>query len=357
MGAFNRFSVFPARIGDILLNQLGSADLRTANTKSEPVPGGAISRRAVITAFADPMSTIRTSDMDKILRGGSGSISGSEPKIDLRRGYAWSTGDSQASTLIQYQRRVDGGEFHDPDLFLHEVLSANKGYAHITEITADQDDPMGVQATIDLYHLSLDGVVDPVAWSSVSQLAQQPTFNDLFYLADVYVGDFNVTLAPTRLEGVQSVRISTGIQYVPKRAGGSPFATVGSIVRAMPEIRIRTTDLRSVVQLFPKASNVGSLFGYGFRGTPNTDAMAPYVKCFFARGVHGGTRVDYATTTHFAISCTAGDQTPDSISATEIDDGLIELVIRPIVNQALDITQPGGVTNLIYEPDVAIPTT
>lgn len=339
MVAFNRYSVFPAIIGGVQFQQLGSADLRSGTSKSEPIPGGLTTRQAVINAFADPMSTVRTADLQTAMQ-----------TIDLRSGKSW----SGPSSYIHFQHRVDGGEFSAPDNAVHHYLTSIKGYCHFTEITANQDDANGVTAGIDIWHLSTDGHSAPVTWAVDQQLNQAPLFKSLYYLADVWVGDWNVTANASILNGVQSVRITPGIQYVPKRAGGDPFAVVGSVVRVMPEIRINTVDFESVAKHFPLGPTTGPVFGFQKKSSGTTKPLQYVLKCYFARGLDGGERFAYNQPQHIAVGCRMIDMTPDSFSATETEDGSIDMIIRPYANALYDPAAESA-AGLLFEYNVTIP--
>ena len=319
MSVFQRFGLFPARIGDILFRQLGSASLSPANSTSEPVPGGALDRSAVITAFADPVSRLQTTDIQSILATAAVPIS-------LTAGYAFDTvgtppgsGAPTASTLLQHQARLDGGTFDTAAN--HFTITSTKGYAHCEAITATQDDTNGVTADLSVWHLSADGIAVPATAAANASLTSTPLFTALWYLGPVTLGVPGA--GPVWLQSVQSVTIRPGIAYTVKRGDGHAFASIGSITRRMPEIRIRLHDAE---EWYTKMSP--ALHGLALTG-------ALRVNCYLQKGLHGGTRVPYATAEHMNIFAATGAEHPEDFSVSREDDLGIELLIRPTGTLAL----------------------
>ena len=321
MSVFQRYGIFPARIGDILFRQLGSASLSPGNTVSEPIPGGAIDRSAVITAYADPVSRLQTTDIQSILVGTPTTAS-----VSLLTGYAFDTVGTPpgspaptATTLLQHQARVDGGVFDA--LANHFTITSSKGFAQIDSITASQDDATGVKADLSVWHLSADGIAVPATAAANSSLTSTPLFTALWYLGPVTLGV--PASAPVWLKSIQSVTIRTGLQYTVKRGEGHPYASIGSIIKRTPEIRIRLHDAE---EWYTKLSP--ALHGLALTG-------ALRVNCYLQKGIHGSTRVPYATAEHMNIYAATGALDPQDFSVTGEDDLGIDLLIRPTGTLAL----------------------
>ncbi|HEY2840542.1 MAG TPA: hypothetical protein VGJ26_15405 [Pirellulales bacterium] len=308
MALWNRYSIFPARVGDLLLRQIGSADLRSATNKSEVTPGGAVDRSAVITAYADPMSTFKTPDFG-VMTGAT--------FISLLTGYIFDTTAevATASTLLQLQQRLDGGLFTGAGANI--LLTSQKGFAAVTDISASQDDPAGAAISIDVWHLSTDGLTIPVVATFSQNLTSTPAYNGFWYLGPIFIGD--PAGSPFRLRGVQRVTINPGLQYTVKRADGNPFAAIGSIVRRNPEIRVTLSDPQ---QLY--ASGIGGMSLFGKAITAGIR-----IACYFQAGLHGGQRVDEGTAAHYRFTAQTGDMQVDQVSVQENDDATVDLVVRP----------------------------
>lgn len=309
---FNRYGIYAGRIGNLLVRQLGMAEFRSATTKSEPIPGGNVDRSAVITAFGDPMVTLRTPDFS-ILQGSN--------KIDLLVGQITDTGAGSptTSTILQMQQRADGGLFTGGSS--NQVLTSLKGWCGIDEISASQDDAGGAMISLNYWCLSPDGIVDPVIWTVNQALTSSPAYNGFWYLGPLYVGVIGGT--PTLIKSVQSISIRPGLEYVVKRGDGQPWAAVGSIVSRKPEIRITVADAGEVYAALSSA-----LFGLNI-----TSAIA--INQYFQLGLHGGNRVALGTTGHYRITGTTGDSTVETISVQDNGDAGMDLIFRPTGSLAI----------------------
>jgi len=305
MSFFDRHSLYPARFGNIVLKQMFDVGMTTENSKTRKIVAGRLDPSVVITAFADPMVTIRTNDFDGVFAGGGDVVS-------IINGYDVNVlgGPQTNSTLIQYQTREDGATFKaagNPD---HIVLTNQKGFLLPRDISAEQDSIEGASIGLDYYALSEDGFVKPLIESKTT-LTSVPTFSGIWYLGPVILG----ASFTDQLLGIQSVRVNPGITYQPKRAEGEPFAEVGSIISREPEIKITTCDIKSWESL------LGELFGLALTSTIQ-------VQVYFQKGIHGGRREDYDQALHYRVTAVTGDITPDEIQVTQLEDSRLEITLR-----------------------------
>lgn len=309
MPAFERYSVFPCRFGDIVLRDLGSIGFRSASKKSIVIPGGDLSPRAVVNVSSDPIIDMQTKDLAALFAGGS--------NVSISQGYAVNTLTSATSpTLLQFQKRADGASFVSSGSSAHQVATNPKGFLHVTELSAQQDDEEGAQASLDYVVMSGDGLTQPLTFSTTSLLSSA-LFGGIWYLGPVRVGNIGGSLSS--LLGVQSVSIRPGIDFRAPRADGDVFPINGSIHAIVPEIRIVVLDL------IAKAGFLSTPWGKALTAGGNTS-----VNIFFQKGVHGGGRVAAATAEHLVVVANTADETIDSITVNKLDDARSEIIIRPI---------------------------
>ena len=301
---FDRYAIYPARLGSLLFQQIDEAHLRPQSNKSEVVVGGALDRSAVITAFGEPVWTVKTADLGAVLAG-----------ISLTGGYPWDTSAplSTSASLLQFEKRADGGAFIAAGSSVHHLASMIRGWACIEEISATQDSIEGASAQLTGVALSEDGETAPINWLALQALTSTPAYGALYYLSKVMVG----TGSPVELAGVQSVRIRPGIKFLVKRASGMTWAIAGAIVARKPEITLQLSDPGPWYTLFGPS-------------TLGLDLASLKVNCYFQKGLHGGNRVARATTAHVSIYAATGDETPDNMGVTGVENDLgLELTIRP----------------------------
>jgi len=310
MSAFERFSVYPCRFGDILLRDLTSVSFRTASKKSIVIPGGDLSPRAIVNCCSDPVIDLSTKDLDSLFAGGAA--------VSMTYGYPVNTFNppETAPTLLQFQRRVDGAAFAAGGANSHVVASGGKGFLYVTEITAQQDDEEGVKVALSYIVMSDDGLNPPFVFSTGSILTSTPNFDGIWYLGPVRIGVIGGSL--TTMTGIQSVTIRSGIDFRAPRADGDIYPINGSINAINPEIRITSLDMTA-------NSLLTSPWGKALTVNANLS-----VNIFFQKGVHGGGRVAQATPVHMLIVANAADQTMDSVTVQKLDDARTEIIIRPI---------------------------
>lgn len=301
-----RYSIYVARIGDILLRQIDSVSVRTQQTKTEVVLGGAVDRSAIITAIAEPTLDFRTGDLDTLLA--------SEAKIDIQTGYRVDTVNvtTTAATLVQYQQRVDGGVF-SASTTAHYQITSTKGFAAIEEIVAEQDSKEGAKAHVTYWALSTDGLVAPLSIAqTTSGLTSTPLFGGQFYLGPILFGAIG---SGVKMTGVKRIRVRPGIEYRVKRSDGSVYGDIGSIHTRKPEIAFQ---VENVDEFYTRLT---AFFG---AGVPSNTAF------YLQKGASNSTRVAYATTSHIRFVATTGEWSPDTIEVQESDDAGIEIIFRPL---------------------------
>lgn len=300
-----RYGIYPARFGDLTLRQIHGVDVRSGNSKSEPIPGGSLDRGAVITAFAEPVITCRTVDMT--------SLFGGSPFVGVTGGYRVGVADAYSTnpTIVQFQRRLDGSAFSVTN-GEHLVLTSPKGFLMLDELTAEQDSLIGAEASLSYYALSQDPTIAPLSLApDTAGLTSTPAYSGLWYLGPAYVGTVG---SVNQIYGVRRISIRPGIEYRTKRSDGGPWATHGSIHSRKPEISISIDKASEAYQKFP------SLFG--------NLISANALTFFLQKGSPGGTRVAYSTAQHIKVIAAAGDATPDQFSVANEDDVTLEVVFR-----------------------------
>jgi hypothetical protein len=307
-GPFDRYSLYAARFGGILLRDLFDLSIRSQAKKSVVIPGGDVHPRAIVTCCADPMVQCSTKDLVALFAG--------SPAVSLQGGHAVGpdSAEGNQTSLLQFQVRSDGGTFTAAGTGAHIVAQSSKGFLYVSEIMARQDDERGVTATLQYPLHSLDGTTSPLTVFDATTLTSSPNFNGIFYLGPVRIGQIGGSLA--NLPGVQSVSIKSGIDYRSPRADGCTFSINGSIYSIVPEIRIETLDLDATTQFLT------SMFGHAF--IANTA-----FNIYLSKGIHGGFRVSDATAAHMVITAQTGDDTTDEISVSGLDDGRGVIVVRP----------------------------
>lgn len=302
MSTFDRYSIYPSRFGGLVLRDMTDFNWRSATNKSVVIPGGDLHPRAIVNCCADPMATFRTKDFTAL------------GTVNVQTGYGVDT-ETTAATLLQFQNRVDGAAFATANNSSHVVGTSNKGFLHCTEISAQQDDVQGAQLSMEYVLMSADGVTDPITWSGSGDLTSTPSYVGIWYLGPVYIG--TAGSSTSQVKGIQSVNIRTGIVFRAPRADGSVYPQNGSVYSIVPEIRIRTLDVYALTNFLT------SPFGHAF-ANPSTSYLF-----YFQKGIHGGSREPRASSVHYLVTATTGDDTTDSISVQQIDDAVSEVIIRP----------------------------
>ena len=312
--ANERYSLYPSRFGDLLLRQLAGLEVLPNGTKSEPIPGGALDRGAVVTAFMEPVVRVRTIDFTGIFAG--------TPACSITTGYLADTtlGSPTAATLLQYQARNDGGTFKsgatDPI-----NISSDKGFLYVEDISAEQDSTDGAMISLLYAAMSINGVNPPlVAAMASGGLTSTPTFNGIWYLGPVLIGTVG---SGTAIDGLRRISIRPGIEFRAKRQDGGPYPVIGSIHSRKPEI---TFGFENAKQFYTRWPNI-----YGNLISGTSTQLAFYLQ----KGADGGARVAAATTSHIRVLAALGDVSPDDFTVNGEDDAGFSVTMRPTTTLAL----------------------
>ncbi len=308
--SFDRYSIYGANLGGILLRDLFDLSVLSNTKKSIVIPGGDVHPRAIVTCCADPVLRMSTKDLNALFAG--------NPKIQLVSGHRVHSGGAEGTTtgLFQFQKRADGGTFEASNTNSHIVMQNSKGFVYLESIAASQDDERGVTATINYAAHSVDGEASPFSVFDPTQLSAtvSPLFGSIFYLGPVRIGQVGGSLA--NLPGVRSWSLRAGIDYRSPRADGKVFAQNGSINAIVPEITIETLDCSAVdaflTSFFARGFTTGSAFNF-----------------FLRKGVHGGLREADASAVHFLIVANTGENQTDEITVQGPEDGMLRLTVRP----------------------------
>jgi hypothetical protein len=300
-----RWGVYPSRMGDVLLRQIEGVTINTGQTKSEPIPGGALDRSAIITALAEPTVRFRTGDLDGLWA--------SSAKVDLQVGHRVDTvnATTTAATLLQFQRRVDGAGFNS-GATVHYQITSTKGFAYVDELVAEQDSQEGAMVDVAYAALSTDGLVSPLSIAQDSAgLTSSPLYSGTWFLGPVMVGTVG---SATALEGITRVRVRPGIEYRVKRSDGAVYGNVGMIHSRKPEVFFRVENVDEFY------SRIAAFFG----------ASIPTVAFYLQKGAGNSTRVPRATASHVRFVASSGEWSPDSFEVAGQDDVGVEIVFRPL---------------------------
>jgi hypothetical protein len=315
----NRWGLFPARFGDISLRQVDSLEIQPGSTKTEIIPGGNAHRAAVVTAYAEPIITCKTRDFDGLLT--------SPYIVDIQTGYRCGSeaGWSTLNTLIQYQRRKEGGLFSTTNTE-HLIVTSPKGFLCFDEISAEQDSTVGAEASLRYYCLTDAWDTEPLDFEQdAAGLVNTPSFRGVWYLGPMYDESYG------QIDGVLSVRVRPGIDFRTKRADGNAFATSGSIHTIMPEVRVRLSKLSNYYEITGGLLNHSAIVN-GSNG----------IRFFLQKGSPGGHRLPYASTVHVKCTLVNGEMTAETLSVSGEDDASIEYVIRPTT--ALTLTKGNAIS-------------
>jgi len=306
--SFDRYGIYAARIGDILLRDLSDISWRSASKKSVVIPGGDVHPRAIVNCCADPVMDFSTKALDALFAGAA--------TVDPWIGYAVNTAGSPStpSALLQFQKRVDGSTFASGAN--HIVGTNTKGFLNPVSISAQQDDEAGVKCMLSYSILSTDGMTPPMTWSNAAALTSVPNFDGIWFLGPATIGV--VGSAGIFLGSLQSMELRFGINYRSPRGDGNVYPVNGSVHSVVPEIRF--TLLNFQTDVFAMAYPWGSAY---------SQVGECAFQFYLQKGVHGGARVSSDVAEHIAIITHTGERTPETCSVREIDDAQVEIVLRP----------------------------
>jgi hypothetical protein len=292
MAGAERYSIYPGIInnGGLTLRQIGGVDLSPNTQKADIVLGGAVDRVSVPTVSADPTASISTDDLYNVLGG-----------VSLTTGLAISS-----VSTFQYQQREDTGVFAAGST--HDIVTVQKGFLTVSSITSSQDDEEGAQCQLALAAL-YNGSVEPLVHATTQALTSTPSFTARYFHGPVYHNS-------SQVDGIISTTVNPGLAFAAKRADGSVFPTVGSIVARLPTITFTTLKIN--------AAGVANMFHGALAGT---------LACYYPLGVTSGTRS--ASSDNIKISAATGDWAKDGISVSANDDGTASVTVRPTTTLAV----------------------
>jgi hypothetical protein len=292
-----RYSIYPSIFNTggtpLTLNNVSSVRPSTGVSQLIARAGGAVTRAAVGTAFADPRVSFTTRDLATILGA-----------VSLTSGLAITS-----ASLLQYQLRADGGTFAGGSS--HIALRSHKGFLYPTSIRATQDQTDGVPVDLD-YMVLDDGTNAVLEILSAQALSGSPAVTDIFYLGPVVVEGVQLT-------GVRETSVTPGIGYETIRTDGSPYPTEGSITSVNQEMRVTSVNLAGLA--------ARGLFG---------EAISTGVTFYFQRGLHGGDRRAFGDAVHLSITAATGYYDFQEIPVEQGGDALPTLSILPTGSLAIN---------------------
>jgi len=289
----NRYSLYTASAtkpdtSAFTLRQLDSWAFSAGNSKGEIIPGGALDRAHVGLGQANPVINVATRDLLTVFTDIS-------PSSVL----------CFTSGVFRLQERSTCGTAFATSTS-HETYSVAKGTFVPIDVSASQNDPDG--AVVNLAAMPLyDGTNAIVARTGGVDFSAvtTPAFVSRYYMGPIYI---NGTIVPS----IERWSIQFGVVYDRKGFNGSPYPTVGSIIKRQPIITFTSTAAEIDVAV--------SLFARTLSGT---------IACYLQAGVNGSDRVAAATTGHIKISAASGEWCTDNMSVSGNDDGSVSLVVLP----------------------------
>lgn len=217
-----RFSAFPAVFGSVItITDVISSDFNPAISEIADRVGGTLDIGARAMASQEPLVKLGCRNLAHLAT------------VSPTVGSAIS-----GQTLIQHQKRVDGGGF---DSSGHQVLKFFKGFLAPESIESSQDATQPAALMFNFYPL-YDGTNTPITIVSQALQGTPSAAPTIYRLGPAYVGG-------SLLEGNKSTKVNFGIDYKVSRANGELVAREGSIYGRLPTINLEPTDLGTVLTL------------------------------------------------------------------------------------------------------------
>jgi hypothetical protein len=219
MAAAGRFAIYPSSVtyaGPTTLNltYLHRVGFDPGAVINRVELGGSVDPGAHIVARADPKAMIGTRSLSALLA-----------VMPLATGLQLTAGG-----VLRYQQRDDAGIFMSTNVHVSETFAT--GYAMVDSLSASQDDEKGVEANVQIYITSSDGITDPITRAAGNAtLSTTPAFGTEYYLGPVYT-------AGAAIPGIKSVQINSGLTCTPFRSSGAVFPTSVIPVRRQASIRV-----------------------------------------------------------------------------------------------------------------------
>lgn len=273
--------------GSLPLREIVNVDYKPDFKDAPFRASGAIYRSQSVITSGEPMVDVESMDLYGIV--GS---------VDPSSGLAIT---SPGTITIPWQVRAAGGMFVSNGN--NYSISSTLGLLVPDEISASQDDEAGVTIKYKIYLASSDGIAAPVAFNSSVTLGSQ-AFNESYSMGPAKINS-------TFIAGLKSWSYRFGITVKVDRYGGGVFPTMGGITisEVNPEMDFTFEDMASA-----------NAFGH-YGSITNATAFA-------RKNVHGGTRVDDATSGHFSVTMTSGIQILQGLTSKGTDNGSFTRTIK-----------------------------
>ncbi len=220
MAAAGRFAIYPSSLiytgpTTLALTYLHRVGFDPGATINRVELGGSVDPGAHIVAKADPKAMLGTRSLSALLA-----------VMPLATGLQLTGGG-----VLRYQQRDDAGIFMSTNVHVSETFAT--GYGMVDSISAAQDDEKGVEANVQVYITSADGITNPItrAAGNATISGVTPAFGTEYYLGPVYT-------AGAELPGVKSIQVNSGLTCTPFRSSGAVFPTSVIPVRRQASIRV-----------------------------------------------------------------------------------------------------------------------
>lgn len=264
-------AIFSGTPSNLTLAAIDSVEVTPGIEMIAARPGGTVDNAILATAFVEAGIKLTTRDLAAVLAGCS-----------------FSSGKKCTAGEIQFRLRDSGGTYASGSS--HVTLnSAGGGLLHIEEFGAEQDGKEGADVSLAFIPL-YDGTNLPVVANTSQALSGTPAIAAVHCLGPVY-------LEGAQLQGVQRVRVKTGIKVIRQRADGELYDRIAVIAERAPTVEIEGLNL----------SVVGTT---GLIGS----AVDTGLVCYFLKAVPGGGRYDGGDAVHCSVTVTDGMYTVSSIS-------------------------------------------
>jgi len=295
-----RFVINPASFthsgGTMNLQQLDSVSLRPQSQKTEVTPAGAIDRAAILLAGASPELTLTTADL-------------ATPLATVTAGIGL---DCSSGAVIRYARRLAGSTFSVATNNLG--ITSGDGHLYLSQLSASQEGREGARLDLNYMPYSTTGQGAPLTVDDAADFSSTPSpaFNSLYFFGPVYINSVKVN-------NCLSSRVDFGIQLLPEASCGSVYPTDCYIQARRPTMSFTTTSLDHL--------STSGLF---------TSLLGGTLDFYYFKGVAGGARASGSN--HLKVSVTAGEYSPDDISASNNEDGSITFTVMPTVTPTISLT-------------------
>lgn len=302
--AFNRYGIYCANFAGPLLRDVTSMGFQSNSKKSLVIPGGLVNPQSIVLCCADPVWMLQTRALATLF--GPLSFTSGYPIIP----------DTTSPAIMQFQQRDTGGTFKGSGNY-HVTGTSESGVLFLESIMAAQDDEKGAMANLRYVFLSVDGFTQPIEFDVAATLPTTPTYQDIWYMGRVRVGQIGSSL--TNFVGTVKVELRSGIDFRSPRADGAVYPVNGSIHTTFNEMRITSLDLNARNFMLNTPWHNGFVAGAAFN-------------VYLQKGIHGGARVADNVAEHIVVTAAAGDWTTESLQVQETDDCQAEILVRPKTN-------------------------